>query len=387
MPTRLALIADYLEEGWPSMELVTEMLDAKLRQHHAHEFSVSRWRPTYRRRFSRVPALGGFGRNTDRLFNRMVDYPRWLSREVRRDPSDLYHICDHSHAHLVHALPAERTGVFCHDLDTFRSILAPELEPRPAWFRRMARRILDGLRKAAVVFHSTAAVRAQILQYGLVEPDRLVAAPYGHAEEFTPNDVGAPIAPAVRQALAGPRFLLHVGSCIPRKRVDVALDVLARLRGELHEDLRLVKVGGELTASQREQIERLRLQQAVVHLIDVDRPSLAALYRGAAAVLQPSDAEGFGLPVIEALACGAPLIASDIAPLREVGGDAVLYCSVGDVEQWAATTARVLRNDPPGPPPVERRLAQAARFSWDRHADTIAAAYRRLSMAPLSSPT
>jgi glycosyltransferase involved in cell wall biosynthesis len=364
------------------------MLDAKLRQRHAEEFSVALWRPSYRRRFSRLPVARGVGRNADRLLNRMVDYPRWLTRQVRRDPSDVYHVCDHSYAHLVHALPAGRVGVFCHDLDTFRSILTPSAEPRPAWFRYMARRVLDGLRKAAVVFHSTAAVRAQILEHQLVAPDRLVAAPYGHNEEFTPHDAGAAVVAApVRAALTGSRFLLHVGSCIPRKRVDVALDVLARLRDELREDVRLVKVGGEWTTAQREQIERLGLPRAIVHLTNVDRPSLAALYRAAAVVVQPSDAEGFGLPVIEALACGAAVIASDIPPLREVGGDAVLYCPVGDVERWTRTTALVLRCDPPGPPPVERRLAQAARFSWDRHAETIAGAYRRLAMAPPSSAT
>src|SRR5204863_273063 len=74
----------------------------------------------------------------------------------------------------------------------------------------------------------------------------------------------------------------------------------------------------------------LGLADHLVCLDDVDEPTLAALYRRAAIVLQPSEREGFGLPLIEAMACGTPVVASDLAALREVGGDAVRYCPVGE---------------------------------------------------------
>jgi glycosyltransferase involved in cell wall biosynthesis len=101
------------------------------------------------------------------------------------------------------------------------------------------------------------------------------------------------------------------------------------------------------------------------------------LYRRASAVLVTSEAEGFGLPVIEALACGAVVVASDLPVLREVGGAAVVFCPVADIDTWAKTVAGVL-TDPTAAPPSDTRLSHAAKFSWAEHARVIAAAYARL---------
>src|SRR5438552_8013941 len=118
------------------------------------------------------------------MLNRLWDYPRHLPRRV--DQFNLFHLCDHSYAQLAHVLPKDRSGVFCHDLDTFRCLLDPQREPRPRWFKAMARRILGGLQKAAVVFYSTTVVRRQIEAHALLDPCRLVQAPYGIAPEFRP---------------------------------------------------------------------------------------------------------------------------------------------------------------------------------------------------------
>jgi glycosyltransferase involved in cell wall biosynthesis len=369
--TRLAILCDYPEEGWPSMDLVAEML---LRE--PAPLGTQRVCPAFRRRLGRLPWLGRrhLARNADRLLNRFVYYPRHL-RQCSGD-FDAFHVCDHSYAQLVHGLPPQRTGVFCHDLDTFRCLLEPATQRRPAWFRLLARHILAGMQKAAVVFHTTAGVRLQIERHGLVDPKRLVQAPLGVAGEFSAEPAGAePLPPAVA-GLDGRPFLLHVGSCIARKRIDVLLEVFAALRARLPE-LRLVKVGGPWTGGQREQIERLGVAGVIVPLQDLTRQAIAALYRRAALVVVPSEAEGFGLPVIEALACGAVVVASDLPVLREVGGDTVVYCPVGDVPAWVAAAQRLLE-EPDSAPPRAARLARAAAFTWAAHARTIFAAYRRL---------
>ena len=258
-----------------------------------------------------------------------------------REHFDFFHIVDHSYAQLVHELPADRTGVYCHDLDTFRCLFEPAREPRPRWFRAMVRQTLRGLQQAAVVFHTTLEVRRQIEALGLVDPARLIHAPNGVSPEFTAERTGDVVLPALP---AGP-FLLHVGSCIPRKRIDVLLDAFAavrRRRPELH----LLQVGGEWSAQQYPQIERLGLAGSLHQLRGIARPALAELYRRAAVVVQPSEAEGFGLPVVEALACGAAVVASDIPVLREVGGTAAVYCPVGEVPAWVEVMDRVLSDSP-----------------------------------------
>src|SRR5438552_3877591 len=218
---RLGLVCDFAEENWPSMDLVADMFEAQL--HGRAEVRVQRVQPPMPQRFRRLPMLG-HGRaawNGDRLLARFWDYPHLLRRQ--KNDFDCFHICDHSYAHLVHELPAHRTGVYCHDLDTFRCLLEPEMEPRPTWFRTMTRRILRGLQKAAVVFCSTHVTRNCILKQGLVDPARLIHVPYGIAPEFSPDavDVGASLQLAAgaagkletcRHKLEAP-FLLHVGSC------------------------------------------------------------------------------------------------------------------------------------------------------------------------------
>jgi glycosyltransferase involved in cell wall biosynthesis len=359
------------------MDLVAEMFLLTCRAHHAAAVQATQVRPEMARRWRRLPFLGGrpAAFNADRLWNRLWDYPRRLRRS--RDAWDLFHICDHSYAHLVHALPRRRTGVFCHDLDLFRCLLEPGRERRPFWFRRMAGNVMRGLQKAEVVFYSTAAVRRQIERHGLLDPSRLVHAPYGISPEFTPTCATAAPANDLFVVPRGTPFLLHVGSCIPRKRVDVLLETFARVRRACP-GLRLVQIGGQWTASQRGQIVGLGIGSAVTQHRGLDRHTVASLYRRAALVLIPSEAEGFGLPVIEGLACGGTVVASDIPALREVGGEAAVYCPPADVPAWVETVTRLLAR-PSSAPARPVRLGQARRFSWAEHARTILEAYRKLA--------
>jgi glycosyltransferase involved in cell wall biosynthesis len=374
---RLAVICDLVEENWPSMDLVAEMLVHHLRADHAAAVQVAPIRPRMRRRFSRLPLVGG-GRaafNADRLLNRLWDYPGYLRQHAAA--FDLFHLCDHSYAQLVHVLPKDRTGVLCHDLDTFRCLLEPDREPRPPWFKAMARQILRGLQKAAVVFYTTTAVRRQIEHHGLLDPARLVLAGNGIAPEFhcRPSEPGA--FAGLLAGLGGAPFLLHVGSCIPRKRIDVLLEVFGQVRAR-HRGLRLAQIGGEWTAAQRQHLDRLGSGAEVIQMRGLSRLVLAEFYRRATLVLLPSEAEGFGLPVAEALACGSIVVASDLAVLRETGGAAATYCPVADVPAWVETVHGLV-TDPAAAPPLATRLAQAQRHSWAAYTRRILAAYQRLA--------
>jgi len=369
---RLAIVSDYLEEGWPSMQLAADMLTGSL-VHQRGWDDVRQLRPPLKRRFSAAAAAGGdrLRFNADRLCGRMADYPLFLLR--RRRHFDAFHVADHSYAHLVHALPRSCTGVYCHDLDTFRCLLQPEREPRPRWFRAMARLIESGLRRAAVVFHNSRAVGRELQSYGLVRAERLVHAPLGVSTTFQP--VPAEARAAVPAWLPA-NYLLHVGSCIARKRIDVLLSVFEGLRTRFP-DLLLVKVGGDWTAAQLEQIERLDLRRSLVHHRQLTEADLVTAYQFARATLVTSGAEGFCLPLIESLACGGLAVASDLPVLREVAGDAAIYCGLAEVPEWIARITALLRQEA-APPPLELRLRQARRYSWASHAETISNAYQCL---------
>ena len=364
----LAIVRDFRAELWPSMDLCADQLLANL----PPTIAAEDFAPCFRRLFSRLPFARRAGFNADRLLNRHLHLQRAVRRIARR--AEFVHVVDHTYAHVVGAVPPGRAGVYCHDLDAFRCLLEPEREPRPWWFRKLARRTLGGLKRAAVVFYSTKTVGDQLRDRGIVAADRLVHAPLGVAAEFVPEppEVKLPV------ALDSP-FLLHVGGNIPRKRLDVLLSMMPALLAKVPA-LRLVQIGGPWPSHLAEQIASLGIGRSVAQVRGLSREQLAQLYQRASAVLIPSDAEGFGLPVIEALACGAIVIASDIPTLREAGGDATLYCPVADVAAWVDATARVLL-DPASAPPRDQRLAHAAQFTWREHARTIAEAYLALASA------
>jgi glycosyltransferase involved in cell wall biosynthesis len=389
-PLRVAIIADYLEEGWPSMDLVADMLFDRLQREHVATIAPSLIRPTMRRRAARLPGAGRttWVRGVDRVANRLWDYPRLVAGLAAR--FDLFHIVDHSYAQLVHRLPAGRTIVTCHDLDTFRSVLDPALEPRSAMFRAMTRHILDGLQRAGHIACDSYATRDALVAKAGIAPDRTTVVPNGPHPSCTPD--AEPSADIDAARLLGQRGafvdLLHVGSTIARKRIDVLLRVFDSLR-TAHRHLRLVRVGGPFTAAQQALVRDLGLGEAIVVLPTLDRSTLAAVYRRSALLLMPSEREGFGLPVLEALACGTPVVASDVAALREVGGYAAVYCPLDDIEAWHRTVTRLLdeRSGHAAQWTLRREagIRRAAAFSWSRYASDVADIYARVAAAPTPS--
>ncbi|MBC8165899.1 MAG: glycosyltransferase [Bryobacteraceae bacterium] len=184
---------------------------------------------------------------------------------------------------------------------------------------------------------------------------------------------------------SGRPFLLHVGSTIARKRIDVLLRILAGVR-KRHPAATLLRVGGPLTDAQMGLARELGVAGAVRQLPFLSRETLAAVYRISDLVLVPSETEGFGLPVIEALACGRPVVASRIAPLQEGGGPAAKYCSVADIPEWVNAVESVLAEREKSPAAYRSGIAagllQASRYSWQQHAQTMSEIYLRLQQAP-----
>jgi glycosyltransferase involved in cell wall biosynthesis len=362
------------------MDLVADMLLGQLTTNYSHEFVATRVCPPMRRRFSAAGADEGTGFNADRFLNRFWDYPRHLRSQSSE--FDLFHVMDHSYGQLVRELPPARTIITCHDLDTFQCLLSPEQEPRSFLFRKMMARTLDGFRRAARVTCDSEATRAELLAYGLVVPERAVVVPNGVHPSCTPvADVEADrqAARLLGEPANASVDILHVGSTIPRKRIDLLLRIFAAIRKEVP-NARLIRVGGSFTAEQAQLANQLDVTAAIVVLPQLERNVLAAVYRRAAVVLLPSEREGFGLPVVEALACGTPVVASDLPVLREVGGDAAGYCQMGDFAGWTERVVESLRERELQTPAWAQRqtagLAQAEKFSWTEYANKMVQLYQ-----------
>ena len=153
------------------------------------------------------------------------------------------------------------------------------------------------------------------------------------------------------------------------------LDVVAAVRQTVP-DLRLVKVSGEWTAAWRRADRPPRLGRRDHHVGGLARAELAEVYRRATVVLMPSEAEGFGLPVIEALACGAAVVASDIPAMREAGGPAAVKSRSGMLGMVGRGGEAARR--PGRRAAAVRSAGVGGAVSWATHAETIARAYHRL---------
>jgi len=379
---RVAVIADYLEEGWPSMDLVADMLMEHLAKEHAAAIDATLVRPRMPRRLSRLPRtlVGAKPSVLDRAVARQWDYARHLRRA---DGFDVYHVVDHTYANLVHRLPAARTVVTCHDLDAFRSILEPETERRSLPYRWMSRRILDGLRAAAHVMCVSDATRDALVTLAAFPGDRLSVVKNG-ADATGWSDSGAASDLEAGRLLGAPRRhdLLHVGSAIPRKRIELLIDIFAAVKAA-QPDARLIRAGGQFTAEQRVRARDLGLLDAIVVLPFVDRATLSAIYRRAALTLLPSEREGFGLPLVETLMCGTPVVASDIPVLREIGGDAASYAPLGDVTAWRDVVLALFHERDGSPEAWQARRAaaraRAADFSWSRYTARVVEVYAAIA--------
>jgi glycosyltransferase involved in cell wall biosynthesis len=141
-------------------------------------------------------------------------------------------------------------------------------------------------------------------------------------------------------------------------------------------------VGGLFTSSQQALSQKLGIADAMRVFPHLNQRMLAALYRRAAVTLLPSDREGFGLPVAEAMACGTSMIASDLPVLRETGGDAAVYCRPGDLQVWVPATMDALRERAEQGRSWRQRVAislqQASRFTSMEYARRMSEIYSRL---------
>lgn len=252
------------------------------------------------------------------------------------------------------ALP-ERSVVTVHDLIHFR---VPEAFPR---WRRLGAGVLlgRGVSGAARVIAVSEATRADLVERFPSAAAKVAVIPNGVSPDFAEPGAGA-------AGVEGP-YLLCVGNRKPHKNLAGAVETLARLV-PARPDLRLVVVGESYPgwSAVLERAEALGVRGRVVELSGVDDAALRRLYAGCEALLFLSLYEGFGLPVLEAMACGAPVVASDRSSLPEVVGDAGVLVDPHDHAAAADAVLRLAAGGALRAELVRRGRARAAAFTWRR---------------------
>ena len=281
---------------------------------------------------------------------------------ARRRRRGVVHVTDHSHAHLCALTGGRRTVVTCHDL-----MLLWSRDGRTGDFRGRTRATVRFdlttafLRLAARVVCTTEFVRSEVVAMKRVDPARTEVVPLGVGDQFRPLPAGDCERLRAELGLRGP-VVLQVSSGQPYKNDAGVLRTAARLG----DGVTLVRVGPALSPEHAALAHTLGLEGRMVQAgVPTDR-RLAELYGVADVLLFPSHAEGFGWPPVEAMACGIPVVASDLPVLREVAGGAALHAGADDVAGLAEAVAAVLGDPARAAELRDRGLRRAEEFNWER---------------------
>jgi glycosyltransferase involved in cell wall biosynthesis len=269
---------------------------------------------------------------------------RWrLWRSLSARPT-LVHICDHSNATYARAVRRVPLLITCHDLLSVRGALGEETDCPPSFAGSFLQRwILRGLRSADIitcVSRSTAEDVNRLVANSSNHP-RIAVVPLGlnYPYRQLPGELARERLKQIRSLDLARPFVLHVGSNTPRKNRDGVLRIFARLKQKW--DGQLVFAGDLLTRELQAAAQQRGVSDQIVQVENATYEILEALYTSAVALIFPSRFEGFGWPVIEANACGCPVVCSKTGPLSEVAGDAALFRDVHDEEGFAEDLLRL----------------------------------------------
>jgi glycosyltransferase involved in cell wall biosynthesis len=295
---------------------------------------------------------------------------RMLERGLRRHAIALYH--EPNFIPISYAVPVVVT---VHDLSAFRY---PQTHPagRVRWLERG---LPVALERSAQVLVDSEYVRGEVIATFGVSPDRIHTAHLGVAPGFRPRGAQATAATLDELDLVHGQYLLTVGTIEPRKNVAHVLAAYALLPAHLRDRYPLVVAGAEgwRAADLERELRNLAGRGQIRFLGRVSGATLPDLYAGAAAFVFPSLYEGFGLPPLEAMASGVPVVTSGRASLPEVVGDAGLVLDPDDPSGTALLLGSLLGDAAERARLAQAGVARAARFTWAACAETTLAAYRR----------
>jgi len=301
-----------------------------------------------------------------------------LPMSLRFAAYDILHIIDSDYAAAIPPSRLWQAVVTCHDL--MPMLIAPRLEDvfSPMGLRFFQRSIARMEQAARVVCVSNF-TRQCVLDRTQCPPERVTVVRQAVMPTFGPRPPAAVEAFRQEHGIGPGPLVLHVGITDTYKNIEAVLRVTARLREEVDGSIRLLKIGGQFNAEQRALIEAEGLADAIIHRTGLSEEALIAAYNAAQVLLWPSHIEGFGWPVLEAMACGLPVVCSNGGALPEVAGDAATVCAPADIDGLTAACARILSDTNHAGAMRARGLERAAGFTWEQAAREYLAVYQAVA--------
>ncbi|MBD2072643.1 glycosyltransferase family 4 protein [Phormidium sp. FACHB-592] len=312
-----------------------------------------------------------------KYYQRYWQYPI----KVKSRKADIFHIIDHSDGHIAYWLKKanQLTVVTCHDLI---NLLQPENISDQAKLPLISAAIwkyaVQGIRQANHIVTVSAYTAKDVTQLLNVQPGQITVAPNAVEPLFQPFPPEQLVKFRQRYRISPNTIcLLNVGSNHPRKNVFTVLHTLQALRlKEL--PVHLLKTGADFTVEQKTFLQTHNLESCVTYLGKPSRATLVEIYNVADILMAPSFYEGFGMTVLEAMACGTPVITSNVTSLPEVAGDAAIMVEPTDVNAIVEAVHH-LQNDVDYRTSLRQKgLERVRAFTWETTAEQVAQVYESL---------
>jgi glycosyltransferase involved in cell wall biosynthesis len=249
----------------------------------------------------------------------------------------------------------------------------------PEWIEFASKNTEYAIKKADVIVTVSEFSKREIMNVYKVSDNRIRVIYNGVGEEYFPRTQGIDEV-KIKHGIRG-KYILFVGAIEPRKNLLALIRAYNDLRQIIREEYRLVVIGVKRYGSEEilKKIEPLRLGSDIIFTGVVSREDLPLLYSGAELFVFPSIYEGFGMPVIEAMACGTPVIASNLTSIPEVAGDAALLIDPRDAGEIAEAIEAVLSDNTLKGRLSHKGKERARLFSWERNARETMALYKEVS--------
>lgn len=369
---KVIIFRDYKEENWHSMEVYADELIRHLRLLRVTTLAVCE--------HVTLPSLSA-------LFPASYKYMRQFFRYIVNpvgslfQRGDIFHISDHANTQLLLVLDPTKTIVTCHDLTAPYWMMEHVPLTRKKRIRHAVERWrLSFLRQARGIIAVSYATKQHIVEALGIPESRITVIPEGVDKLFSRISEKKKLREVVMRLGLPHKFILHVGTTYYNKNIEGLLQIFFSL-AKHDADLYLVKAGDWWTPEQEDMIRKSGLAKRILHVGFVDTVDLPSLYSLARVLIQPSYAEGFGFTVLEAMACGCPVVVSDIPAMREMVQDAGVYIAPSPTKQHIREIESLIASKTKRKTMMKRGYRRAATYSWDKAARKTYSLYRKIITA------
>lgn len=372
MEKLITLVGNYLNDNQFSMQKYVSFLQSGL---IAKKWQVNTIRP--QSFFGRIhPSSVGLGK-----WLGYIDKYFIFNSKLRNTKTDIIHVTDQGNAIYIQHLQGRNHLITCHDLLAIRSALGDIPQNQTSWTGKQYQAlILKGLNKANHVICVSQKTREELLSISQLQPEQtsvIYNALNYPFQRLTSKESSSRV--ATRPKLLNVPFVMHIGDDKWYKNRSGLLRIFALYRNLYPESDVYLLLAGRPLSSELEQLKNeLNLNDRIIEWVNPTTEQLEALYSLALALIFPSLDEGFGWPVIEAQACGCPVVCSSNSPLPEIVRDGALMAPADEEEELAHLLGKVINSSSITSEIVEKGLVNVNRFTTEKIIDAYSQLYSKL---------